>query len=154
MSETNAVKWLRAQNIHFELLEYNFTKVGAESAAQAVGKSLEETCKTLIVEATGKKYWAAIIPGDQRFDTKKMATAISAAKADLADNTQAEKISGYQVGGISPFAMRRKLPTIIEESLLALDTIVINGGKRGTLLEIKTEDVVELLQAQQADICK
>jgi Cys-tRNA(Pro)/Cys-tRNA(Cys) deacylase len=154
MSDTNAVKWLRAQDAEFDILEYTFTQVGADRAAEAVDRPLEAVCKTLIVEATGKKFWVAIVPGDQRFDTRKMASAIGMPRADLADHAEAEKITGYQVGGISPFALRRTLPVVIEESLLALDRIVVNGGRRGVLLEMRTTDVVRLLDARPADICK
>ena len=153
MSDTNAIKWLRAQGVAFEVLEYEFTKVGAERAAEAVGRPLEATCKTLIVKAAGRQFWIAIVPGDQRFDTRKMAAAIGAKQADLAESAEAESLTGYHVGGISPFALRRALPVIIEESLLALDKIVVNGGQRGVLVELATEDVVRLLDARPADIC-
>jgi Cys-tRNA(Pro)/Cys-tRNA(Cys) deacylase len=154
MPDTNAIKWLRAQNASFDVLEYEFERVGAEKAAEAVGKPLDATCKTLVVEASGKRFWIAIIPGDQRVDTRKLAHATGAAQADLAEQAEAEKITGYLVGGISPFALRRKLPVLIEESLLALDRIIVNGGRRGVLLEMATEDVIRLLEATSADICK
>jgi Cys-tRNA(Pro)/Cys-tRNA(Cys) deacylase len=153
MADTNAVKWLRTQGVPFEVLEYTFTEVGADHAAEAVGRPLESCCKTLIVKAVGKSFWVAIVPGDQRFDTRKMATAIGVAQAELAEHDEAEKVSGYQVGGISPFAMRRQFPTVIEESLLALDRIIVNGGRRGVLVEMATEDVIRLLDARPADIC-
>ncbi len=153
MSETNAVKWLKSQGVKFDVLEYTFTEVGADHAAEAVGRPLESCCKTLVVKAAGKAFWVAIVPGDQRFDTRKMADAIGVAQADLAEHDEAEKVSGYHVGGISPFAMRRQLPTVIEESLLALDRILVNGGRRGVLVEMATEDVVRLLNAKPADIC-
>ena len=150
---TNAAKWLRTQGVDFRVLEYAFTEVGADKAAAAVGYPLEACCKTLIVEASGRKHWIAIIPGDQRFDPRKMARAIGAAHADLAETATAEKITGYQVGGISPFALRRPLPAVVEESLLALERIIVNGGRRGVLLELTTADVVRLLAAQPNDIC-
>jgi Cys-tRNA(Pro)/Cys-tRNA(Cys) deacylase len=154
MSDTNAVKWLRGQGVDFQVLEYTFTEIGADHAAEAVGRPLEAVCKTLIVRATGKTFWVAIVPGDQRFDNKLMAAAIGKPEADLAEYEEAEKVSGYQIGGISPFGMRRKLPAVIEESLLALDRIVVNGGRRGVLVELATEDVVRLLDAKPASICK
>ena len=154
MSDTNAVKWLRAQGADFQVLEYTFTEVGADHAAEAVGRPLEAVCKTLLVEATGKQYWVAIIPGDQRFEPRLMAQAIDRKHADLADREQARRITGYQIGGMSPFAMRRRLPVIIEESLLALDTILVNGGRRGLLVEMATEELVRLLDARPAPICK
>lgn len=153
MADTNAIKWLRAQGVPFEVREYAFTEVGADLAAQAVGCPLEACCKTLVVKATGNQFWVAIVPGDQRFDTRRMATAIGARQADLAERDEAEKISGYHIGGISPFAMRRKLPVVIEESLLALDRILVNGGRHGVLVEMATTDVARLLAATPANIC-
>lgn len=154
MAETNAVKWLRAQGVAFEVLEYEFTEIGAEHAAEAVGRPLEQVCKTLLVKATGGSIYVAIVPGDQRFETKRMAAAVGESSIDLADQAEAEKVSGYRVGGISPFAMRRQLPAVIEESLLALDRIVVNGGRRGVLVELATEDVVRVLDAVPASICR
>jgi len=154
MSDTNAVKWLRAQGADFKVLEYTFTEIGADHAAEAIGRPLEEVCKTLVVKTSGSFFWVAVIPGDQRFDLRLMAIAVGQKHADLADHDEAEKVSGYRVGGISPFAMRRKLPVIIEESLLALDSIVVNGGRRGVLVELATEEVVRLLDARLASICK
>lgn len=153
MSDTNAIKWLRTQDVAFGVLEYTFTEIGADHAAEAVGRPLEAVCKTLIVKTPDRTVYAAIVPGDQRFDTRKMAAAVGSKQADLAPQDEAEKITGYQVGGISPFAMRRHLPTLIEESLLALDRIVVNGGRRGVLVEIGVEDLMRLLDAKAADIC-
>jgi Cys-tRNA(Pro)/Cys-tRNA(Cys) deacylase len=153
MSDTNAVKWLRTQGAQFEVFEYEFTDIGAEHAAAAVGRPLEMVCKTLIVKASGNAFWIAIVPGDQRFDPRRMAAAIGVPHADLAEQKEAEKVTGYRVGGISPFAMRRRLPVVIEESLLVLDTIMVNGGRRGVLIDMGTEELVRLLRAQPADIC-
>ncbi|MCP4590720.1 MAG: aminoacyl-tRNA deacylase [bacterium] len=152
-SDTNAVKWLRSQGVTFDVLEYAFAKVGATHAAAAVGRSLEAVCKTLIVKSDGKTFYVAIVPGDQRFDGRKMAVAVGGRRADLAETAEAEKITGYQVGGISPFAMRRRLPVFIEESLLVLDRIVVNGGRRGVLVELATQELCRLLAAEPADIC-
>ncbi|MGD8454561.1 MAG: aminoacyl-tRNA deacylase [Phycisphaerae bacterium] len=154
MSETNAVKWLRTQGVDFTALEYTFTEIGADHAAEAVDRPLEMVCKTLIVKVTGNAYWIAIVPGDQRFDTRRMATAVGIDHADMAPPAEAERVTGYKVGGISPFAMRRKLPVVIEESLLALDRIIVNGGQRGVLVELATDDLVRLLDAHPADICR
>lgn len=153
MPDTNAVKWLRTQGVAFEVLEYAFTEIGADHAAEAVGRPLEAVCKTLIVKADGKHFYIAVVPGDQRFDTRLMAAAAGAKHADLADQAEAEKITGYHVGGISPFAQRRKLPVFIEESLLALDRIVVSAGRRGTMVELAVDDLVRLLEATPARVC-
>lgn len=153
MSDTNAVKWLHAQGARFEVLEYEFTEIGADRAAAAVGRPLEMICKTLVVKATGNAYWLAIIPGDQRLDPYKVAAALGVKQADLAEADEAERVTGYKVGGISPFALRRKLPVLIEESLLALETVIVNGGRRGVLVELPTGELARLLEAQAKDIC-
>jgi Cys-tRNA(Pro)/Cys-tRNA(Cys) deacylase len=154
MSDTNAIKWLKAHGVDIDVLPYEFTEVGADHAAEAVDRPLEAVCKTLVVEAAGQSYHIAIIPGDQRIDLRLMASAIGAKHADLAESTAAEKVTGYRIGGISPFGTRRKLPTVIEESLLALDRIVVNGGRRGVLLELATDDLVRTLNATPANICR
>ena len=154
MSDTNAVKWLRTQGVDFDVLEYEFTEIGAEHAATAVGRPLEMVCKTLIIKATGNAYWIAIVPGDQRVDPRRLSAALGVKQADLAETPEAEKVTGYHVGGISPFAMRRKLPTVIEESLLALDSIIVNGGRRGVLVEMNTVELTRLLDAKPLDICR
>ncbi len=154
MSDTNAVKWLRSQSVEFEVLTYHFSGVGANCAAEAINRPLEAVCKTLVVEASGRRYWVAIVPGDQRFDPRLMACAIGAEHVDLADQAAAERITGYRIGGISPFAMRRHLPAVIEESLLALERVIVNGGRRGVLIEIATDELVRLLDPKPADICR
>ena len=154
MSDTNAVKWLHARGAEFRVLEYTFTEIGADHAAEAVGRPLEMVCKTLVIKATGNAYWIAIVPGDQRLESKRAAAAIGVAHADLAEADEAEKITGYKVGGISPFALRRKLPVLIEESLLVLETIIVNGGRRGVMVELPTAELVRLLEARPADLCR
>lgn len=153
MSDTNVVKWLRAQGVSFEVLEYAFEEVGADQAAAAVGRPLEAVCKTLVVKATGPRYFIAVVPGDQRLDPRRLAAVVGVPQADLAETAEAEKVTGYHVGGISPFAQRRKLPTYIEESLLALERIAVSGGRRGVLVELRTDDLVRLLEATPADLC-
>ncbi len=154
MSDTNAVKWLHAQGVTFRLLEYTFTEVGADHAAEAVGRPLEMVCKTLVIKSTGNAFWIAIVPGDQRLDPRRAAAAIGVSFADLAEAAEAEKVTGYKVGGISPFALRRKLPVLIEESLLALETIIVNGGRRGVMVELTMADLVRLLDARPANLCR
>lgn len=152
MSDTNAIKWLRAQGVAFDILEYEWERIGAEHSAEAVGRPLEMVCKTLIVAANDRTIYAAIVPGDQRFDSRKLAAAVGKKSADLVDPEEAERITGYKVGGISPFAMRRKLPTLIEESALALDRLIVNGGRRGVLVEMATGELVRLTKAMMADL--
>ena len=153
MSDTNAIKWLRAQGVEFDVLTYEFETIGAEHAAAGVGRPLEMVCKTLVVRATGNAFHVVIIPGDQRINPHRLTAALGVKQADLAETADAEKVTGYKVGGISPFAQRRPLPMWIEESLLLLERIIVNGGRRGVLVEMATADLVRLLDAKPADVC-
>ncbi len=83
-----------------------------------------------------------------------MAEAIGAKHVETAGQEAAEKVTGYQVGAISPFATLRRLHVVIEEPLLALDRIIVNGGRRGLLVELATDDLVRVLGARPANICK
>ena len=83
MTDTNAIKWLRTQGVECDVLTYDFTKVGADLAAEAVDRPLEMVCKTLIVRVSGHAFWVAIVPGDQRFDTRHMAAAVGVSRRAL-----------------------------------------------------------------------
>lgn len=153
MADTNAIKWLHAQGVEYQVLNYPYEQFGAEAAAQAVARPLEMVCKTLIVKSPGNLYHVVIAPGDQRLQLKKFATVAGVKQAELAPQPEAEKVTGYRVGGIAPFAQRRTLPTFLEETALLLDRIIVNAGRRGVLVELATTDLVNLTNATPADIC-
>ena len=85
------------------------------------------------------------MPGDRELSLKKLARAAGAKQAQLADPRDAERVTGYLVGGISPFGARRALPAFLEESLLEHERIAINAGQRGVIIELASADVARLL---------
>jgi len=153
MSDTNAIKWLRTQGVRFEVLEYEFSKVGADLAAAAVGRPLEAVCKTLIVQAEGRSFWVAIVPGDQRFDTRKMAAAIGAKTADLASNEDAER--GQRVPDRGYLAVRHETQAADGDRGIAHGVGPHRGewGQAGVLVELAAEELVRLTEARAAGIC-
>jgi len=138
----------------FEVVKYVHDRKGAAFAAQAVGFALERTVKTLVV-VTGQKHHAlALMPGDRELDLKRMAKACKIKRAGMAPPASAERLTGYKVGGISPFGLTSPLPSVMDSRLLDYDCVLINGGQRGTMLKMSPKDIARLLESTVADIAR
>ena len=142
---TRAIKFLKQQKIPFEVITYDHKEKGAEFAAMATGFPLKKTVKTLVVDLGNKKYGMALMPGDRQLDLKAFAKAATVKKAVMADTGTAERITGYLVGGISPFGTKQRIPCIMEHSLMNFDKVMINAGHRGTMLLISPKNIVKAL---------
>ncbi len=151
---TRAIKFLMENDTVFEVMKYEHDRKGAVFAAQAVGFSLEKTIKTLIVMTGQKQHALALIPGDRELDLKRMAKASNVKRAEMAPPTVAERLTGYKVGGISPFGLTTPLPSVMDSSLLTYDTVLINGGQRGTMLKMSPATIARLLKSAIADIAR
>ena len=151
---TRAIQYLTQKKIGFEVVKYDHEEKGAEFAARASGFPLEKTVKTLVVDLGQKQYALVLMPGDRQVSMKLLARARGVKRAAMADTRTAERLTGYLVGGISPFGTRQKLPVVMEESILRFDEILINAGQRGTMLLIKPEDIIKGVAAKVADIAQ
>jgi len=151
--QTPAVRAAEAAGLRFRLLEYAYDPaadaVGLQ-AAVAMGIDPARVFKTLVCELDGGGMVCAAIPSDARLSLKALATAAGAKRAELADPAKAERITGYVVGGISPFGQKRRLRCFLDASAAELDEIVVNGGRRG--LQIAAAPA-ELAQALDAVVC-
>jgi Cys-tRNA(Pro)/Cys-tRNA(Cys) deacylase len=94
------------------------------------------------------------MPGDLQLSLKKMAKACAVKRAAMADTQTAERLTGYLVGGISPFATRQRLPVIMEVSILEHDAVAINAGQRGTMLVMAPAEILKVLAGQAFDIAE
>ena len=139
---TRAIKWLEQNDIPFSIVEYDHREKGAKFAAQAIGVPLNQTIKTLVVSIEPKGYILVLMPGDKNLSPKKLAGACKVKRTGMADSVVAEQLTGYPVGGISPFGTKRSLPVLMEKSLIKYDKVAINAGKRGMMLVMKPEDIV------------
>jgi len=151
---TRAIQFLKQQKIPFNLLKYEHTAKGAVFAAQATGFALEQTVKTLVVDTGPKGHHIALMVGDRQLSLKKMAKACAVKRAAMADTSTAERLTGYLIGGISPFATRQRLPVIMEASILKHAQVAINAGQRGTMLVMAPVDILNLLKGQAFDIAE
>ena len=155
MSKTTpATLALTKAGIAFELFPYDYDpdapRVGLQ-AAQALGKAPEQVFKTLMTLADGKAA-CVIVPSDCEVSMKKLAAALGAKSAQMMKPADAERLTGYKVGGVSPFGQRKSVPTVMDETAILFDQVLINGGQRGLLLGIAPDDAVRAAGAILADL--
>lgn len=135
ISETPATQWLRAQRIEFTEHPYDYVEQGgtAESARQ-LGLPEHAVIKTLVMQDDKARPLIMLMHGDKQVSTKNLARALGLKAVQPCSPEVAQRHSGYQVGGTSPFGLRKPLPIYVERSVLALPRIAINGGRRGYLV--------------------
>lgn len=151
---TRAISQLKRQNIPFEVVRYTHQEKGAAYAARATGYPLEQTVKTLVVALDRKQYRLALLPGHCQLDLKTFARVCGAKRAVMADAAAAERLTGYRVGGISPFGTRQTLPVVMEKMIRQFESVLINAGQRGAMLKMAVRDIAQALDCQVAQIAK
>lgn len=143
---TPAIRLLRQAKVDFEASEYRYVdRGGAKQAADELGVDLHTVVKTLIMEDETGEPLVVLMHGDQEVSTKTLARLLNKKTINPCDPNTANKHSGYLVGGTSPFGTKRTMPVYVEKSILDLDRMVINGGKRGLQVMISPADLVRLL---------
>ena len=135
VSETPATQWLRERGIAFSEHPYDYVDHGgtAESARQ-LGVDEHQVIKTLVMQDEKASPLMVLMHGDKQVSTKNLARALGVKSVEPCTPDVAQRHSGYQVGGTSPFGARKAMPVCVESSVLALDRIYINGGRRGYLV--------------------
>lgn len=149
---TRAISFLKKKKIAFEVVRYDHYEKGAVFAAQAIGFELERTIKTLVVTTESGEFALALVPGSGQLAPKHMARAMGAKQITMADASSAERQSGYKVGGISPFATKRRMPVVMDAELLCYDRVAINAGQRGVMLVMAPGDIQQALGAAKASL--
>jgi Cys-tRNA(Pro)/Cys-tRNA(Cys) deacylase len=142
---TPAVDAAKRAGIEFRLHEYEGVEVGegdyATAVAAAIGRPAEQLFKTLVASVDGRLE-VFVVPGDRQLDLRAVGK-----RTTLAAQADAERATGYVVGGISPLGQRRRLPTTVDESALAWDTILVSAGRRGLQIELAPGDLIQLIGA-------
>jgi len=149
VSETPATQWLKARGVAYTEHVYDYVDHGgtAESARQ-LGRPEHEIVKTLVMQDDQAEPLIVLMHGDAQVSTKNLARAIGAKSVEPCKPEVAQRHSGFLVGGTSPFGTRKAMPVYVEDSVLALPAILINGGRRGYLIGIAPSVLVEQLGAK------
>jgi len=153
MADTPATMFLKAQRVAYTEHEYAYVEHGGtEVSARALGVPEHEVVKTLVMQDENAKPLIVLMHGDRKVSTKNLARQAGVKRVEPCKPEVAQRHSGYQVGGTSPFGTRKKLPVYLERSILALPRIYINGGRRGFLVGIAPAEIERTLAPHLVEV--
>ena len=139
---TPAIRILREKKISFIPYIFKYEEHGGTRfTAEMIGIPENLVVKTLVMETDQKKQLIILMHGDREVSTKQMARIIGVKQVTPCNASTAQRYTGYQFGGTSPFGTRHPLPVYVEKTILDLKKIYINGGKRGFIIEINPQDL-------------
>ena len=149
ISETQATQLLRKHQVSFEEHPYPYEEHGGTSvSARELGVPEHEVIKTLVMQDEAARPMIVLMHGDCKVSTKNLARSIGCKSVEPCKPEVAQRHSGYMIGGTSPFGTRKVMPVYVEQSILALERIYINGGRRGFLVALAPQVLLDLLQAK------
>ena len=150
---TPAVRLLREKKIAFEPHTYDYEeRGGTRHSSEALGVPEHSVIKTLVMESSPREPFLVLMHGDCEVSTRQLARALGVKSVTPCGEGVAQKHTGYQVGGTSPFGTRSRLPVYAEKSIFDLPRIYINGGKRGFLVEIDPRDLRSAIPATEVEV--
>lgn len=148
---TPAVKQLEAARVDFSLTTYEpdpRASAYGEEAARVLGLSPNHVFKTLLARLDDGRLVVAMLPVSAQLDLKALAKAAGGRKARLADASDAERATGYVIGGISPLGQKHRLPSFLDASAEGLEVIHVSGGRRGLEISLAPDDLARLIRAR------
>ena len=149
ISETQATQLLRKHQVSFEEHPYPYEEHGGTSvSARELGVPEHSVIKTLVMQDEAAKPMIVLMHGDCKVSTKNLARSIGCKSVEPCKPDVAQRHSGYMIGGTSPFGTKKAMPVYVEQSILDLPRIYINGGRRGFLVSLAPQVLVDLLQAK------
>lgn len=153
---TPAIRQAKAAGIELTVHEFDHGATrgfGAEAVA-ALGLDPERVFKTLVARLDGSRPVVVVLPVAGSLDLKALAAAAGARRAEMAPPREAERVTGYHRGGISPLGPRRRLPTFLDRSALAFETIYVSGGRRGLEIELAPSALERACEARLVDVAR
>jgi Cys-tRNA(Pro)/Cys-tRNA(Cys) deacylase len=143
--ETPATRAAKAAGVAFTLHEYEHDPAAASyalEATEALGLDPARVLKTLVIDRD-ERLWVCVVPAGDTLDLRALGK-----RTAMADPTRAERATGYVTGGISPLGQRRPLPTLVDDSAVAFDTVFVSAGRRGLEIELAPADLIALTRAE------
>lgn len=151
--KTLAIRFLGGKKVAFEVHEYPASERDAVIVAEEMGVPAEQVFKTLVVLRPPKKPMLVMVPADKQLDLKKLAKAVGEKKVKMASHSEAESLTGLQVGGISALALVNKgFAMFLDKSAESFNQIYISAGQRGLDIKLAVKDLVKLTQARLVDV--
>ena len=149
ISETQATQLLRKHQVSFEEHPYPYEEHGGTSvSARELGVPEHDVIKTLVMQDEAAKPLIVLMHGDCKVSTKNLARGIGCKSVEPCKPEVAQRHSGYMIGGTSPFGTKKAMPVYVEQSILELPRIYINGGRRGFLVSLAPQVLLDLLKAK------
>ena len=150
---TPATEFLARHGVAYTEHFYDYVEHGGTGvSSSALGVPEHDVVKTLIMETDKGEPLVVLMHGDKEVSTKQLARTLGVKSVGPCDVAKTERLTGYSVGGISPFGVRQRMPVYVEKTILDLPKIYINGGKRGFLVEIDPRLVVKELRATPVEV--
>jgi Cys-tRNA(Pro) deacylase len=150
---TPATAFLKARGISFTEHTYGYVEHGGTAAsAESLGVPEREVVKTLVMQDEEAKPLLVLMHGDRKVSTKNLARQAGRKSIEPCRPDVAQRHSGYQVGGTSPFGTRKPLPVYMERSITELPAVYVNGGRRGLLVKVKTADLLTVLKPKLVEV--
>ena len=154
---TPGIKVLEKANVIHKVHEYSHDPT-AESYGQEAAEKLNveeyRVFKTLVVSLDGKELAVGVVPVTAKLNMKRMAKALGAKKAMMAEQTEVERSTGYVLGGVSPLGQKKRLKTVIDLSAQSYETIFVSAGRRGLEIELRPDDLVRLVSGEYNALCQ
>ena len=156
ISKTNAMRLLDQAGIEYGFYEYEYSEddLSGNHAAAYLGISEDEMFKTLVTRSDNNLLSVFVIPVSANLDLKKAACASGHKKVEMIHVRELVGLTGYMRGGCSPIGMKKPYPTYIDETCILYDRIYVSAGKRGEMLSINPEDLIDFVGAETADLTK
>ena len=149
---TRGIEQLKKAGVQFQTLPYRHGIKGARPVAEALGQPEEIVIKTIVLQADDRSFLLALMGGDGEVSEKKLARVSEHKRVSAAAPRDAERITGFRIGGIGPFGLRQPLPVFLDETTARHGEIIINAGARGTMIRLSTADLIRLTGAVVTDI--
>ena len=151
--KTNAMKNLKKNKVPYETIQYECDEfIDGLHTAQKTGAPVEQSFKTLVVQGKRKEYYVLVIPIAEEIDLKKAARVLNEKSIEMIHVKDITKVTGYVRGGCSPLGMKKQYPTVIHRSALEYNEIYVSGGRIGTTLKLKPENLAKTVKAGFEDI--
>ncbi len=153
VSETPATVFLKQHGVAYTEHVYGYVeRGGTRVSAEALGVDEHAVVKTLVMEDEAKRPLIVLMHGDREVSTKNLARQAGVKRIEPCSSETAQRHSGYQIGGTSPFGTRKRLPVYAEKTIFGLPRIYINGGRRGFLVGIDPNELVRVLQPTLVEV--